>query len=452
MSWKLSLSQLVVERLGIELHERQLRDDVERFVTSRAASVGASSPEAYVDLLREQSVTGAEFSALVRVITVAHSFFFRDLEQLSSALDALRQRARHAHKLHLWSACCSTGQEAWSMLMLAAENGIDLTLWGTDINRDVVGIARAGTYTAWAMRSVDDQRKERFFKREGANWRVRDSLRKRARFSVRNLMDGPPPGSPIGGFDVILCRNAFIYFTPEGRARAGRKLGSALQEHGWLFLGASETLRGLPDTGLAPEMRWGRVAWHRGSVPALLPTPPPPAKLPPARHAPANPPSAKRSRSQRQKRETTPPIRVAPAPASGDAIAALNRGHARLQAHEFDDALEAYSQAQALNPLLPEVHFCEGVVHRKGSALPQAVAAFRRALFLDPSFWPASFLLAGVYQRLENPARQRRHLNATLKALSSRPPGPLFRSGVTGVESLHLDPDKVRDACNRLLS
>jgi tetratricopeptide (TPR) repeat protein len=83
-----------------------------------------------------------------------------------------------------------------------------------------------------------------------------------------------------------------------------------------------------------------------------------------------------------------------------DVLAMLALGHVHLRRHAFDAAIEMYARVQAHDPLLPEGHLFEGVAQRKRGSYPEARRALQRVLFLEPTSWPASYLLAGTLERL----------------------------------------------------
>jgi len=178
--------------------------------------------------------------------------FFRDTavfkligEEVLSRLTATRQRDK---RLRIWSAACSTGQEAYSLAMLFAEqgerwNGWKIEILGSDISRSAVGRARAGLYTQFEVqRGLPIRHLVNWFDPvldEG--WRAKPQLASLVTFTRHNLL-GPPPAG--GRFDLILCRNALLYFSPERRHQMLEGLALAIAGDGVLLLGAGETALG----------------------------------------------------------------------------------------------------------------------------------------------------------------------------------------------------------------
>ena len=122
-------------------------------------------------------------------------------------------------------------------------------------------------------------------------------------------------------------------------------------------------------------------------------------------------------------------------------------GHLHMNAHTFNDALDAYLKAQEHAPLLPEGHYFQGVVHRKVGELDLSEQSLRRALFLSPNFWPASFMLAGIYKRQNCPSLQRKELMFTLQVIEGERMPMAWSIPLDACKSLHIDAESVRRTC-----
>ena len=177
------------------------------------------------------------------------TYWFRDKtpfdllrDQLLPTLEKTRASQR---RIAIWSAGCSTGQEAYSIAMLFADaaprwQGWTITIVGTDVSRRAVERAREGTYSQFEVqRGLPVTAMVRHFTEENGAWRVRDELRAAVRFQAQPLAEHPP--GP-GVFDVILCRNVLLYFGAPERRAAFSQLAGALAPDGALVLGAGETV------------------------------------------------------------------------------------------------------------------------------------------------------------------------------------------------------------------
>lgn len=197
--------------------------------------------------------------------------FFRDalpFRHLAGvALPRLAAARPPGAPLRLWSAACSTGQEAYSLAMLAREiqpalGGRAVEILGTDLCGTVLERARAGLYTAFeARRGLSAERRARWFTREGEGWRVAATLRADCRFEQANLV---APLGLAGPFDVILLRNLLIYLDQPTKERVLEACQQRLAPDGVLYLGAAETLLGLR-TRLEPLAEYHGA--HRPAAP-----------------------------------------------------------------------------------------------------------------------------------------------------------------------------------------
>lgn len=149
-------------------------------------------------------------------------------------------------RLDIWSCACSTGQEAYSLIIMVAERWPSLvgsvTVTATDISGPTVEKARQGIFTNFEMdRGMPVHLKEKYFEKKGDTWQAKQVLRDRVRFSVQNLISDPYP-SP---FDIIFCRNVLIYFSEEQKKKVVAGLVQCLKQDGILVLGSAESLSSL---------------------------------------------------------------------------------------------------------------------------------------------------------------------------------------------------------------
>ena len=188
---------------------------------------------------------------VVEALLNNETYFFRDRQPFdlltAQALPALAKARADKKRLRIWSAGCSTGQEAYSLAMLFADEPLKWQGWtidilGTDVSSAVVDRARGGTYTQFEVqRGLGIAQMIKWFEECDEGWRAVEPLRKPVRFQVHNLLEPPPhPGQ----FDIILCRNVLLYLNAEKRAQAFDRLASAMAPDGALMLGAGETVIG----------------------------------------------------------------------------------------------------------------------------------------------------------------------------------------------------------------
>lgn len=230
---------------------------------------------------------GAARDAIIRELTVGETYLFRDDDHFSFVRDvALPEALRRRDRVRLWSAGCATGEEAWSLAIVAqealGEHGGRVEVIGTDINPRFLERARGGWYGPWSFRDVDPARRERWFDPERDGWSVKPAVRRSVRFSSLNLLDLDSAGWP-SAVDVIFCRNVAIYFDLETVARVAARLARSLRGGGWIVPGPSDPL--LPDgLGLTATFR-GPLVYRRDRADALAAGVPPPLPAPSGRRS-----------------------------------------------------------------------------------------------------------------------------------------------------------------------
>ncbi|MBR0683957.1 protein-glutamate O-methyltransferase CheR [Roseomonas eburnea] len=240
-------------------------------------------------MLRREGLTGLDALALrlrspreealaaevVEALTTNESSFFRDgkpFEHLRKLLPALAAARPAGQPIRIWSAACSSGQEAYSVAMVAAELGPALggrrvEILGTDLSREMVERARDGVFTQFEVqRGLPVQMLVKHFRQEGQRWQVAPELRAMTRWQVFNLLDD---ARGLGRFDAIFCRNVLIYFDSPTKSRVLAMLSRMLARDGVVYLGGAETVLGLTDRLVpAPGERGvyepARAAAHAG--------------------------------------------------------------------------------------------------------------------------------------------------------------------------------------------
>jgi chemotaxis protein methyltransferase CheR len=188
---------------------------------------------------------------VVEALLNNETYFFRDRAPFDLlqryALEELALRRSKSKRLRIWSAGCSTGQEAYSLAMLFAEErekwrGWTIDILGTDVSTGCIDRARNGIYSQFEVqRGLGINQTIKWFEECADGWRAVEELRRPVRFQVHNLLEQAPHP---GGFDIVLCRNVLLYLSPEKKAVSFERLTGAMAEDGWLMLGAGETVIG----------------------------------------------------------------------------------------------------------------------------------------------------------------------------------------------------------------
>lgn len=211
---------------------------------------GLSTPDQLVAALaagRERNLAELVVDALLNNET----FFFRDhaVFQLlnGAAFDGLRAARASKKRLRIWCAGCSTGQEAYSLAMMIADedarwSGWNVDILATDISGAAIERAQEGVYSQFEIqRGLPIGKMMRWFTQEGDSWAASRELKRKVQFRRHNVLD---PAPMPGRFDLILCRNVLLYFPAAVRTQAFDRLAAAIEPDGVLMLGAGETVLG----------------------------------------------------------------------------------------------------------------------------------------------------------------------------------------------------------------
>lgn len=267
--------QLVYTHTGISLGP-QKRQLLQARLGKRLRALGLATFTDYLRFLTEEDPTRQELGHFVNAITTNKTDFFREAHHFRYLTDqwAPGLRARTARggerAVRIWSAGCSSGEEAYTLAMTLREAlgptiGWDLRILASDIDTDVLARAAAGIYSLEQADPIPKPLLIRYFLRgTGANAgrvQVRREVRAMVTFRRINFLDDPWPIR--ARFDAIFCRNVLIYFDRPTQQRILERLVAHLKEEGLLFLGHSESVHGLL-SGLA---HLGRTIYQRRPSP-----------------------------------------------------------------------------------------------------------------------------------------------------------------------------------------
>jgi chemotaxis protein methyltransferase CheR len=323
---------------------------------------------------------------LIDEVTVSETSFLRDRDQLDAIAwreifqRVLAESAERPAVIRVWVTACSTGEEPYTLAMLAAEafgtGRPPVEVLGTDISAAALAAATAGRYAERAVRTLSEPLRQRYLERQpDGSYLVEPRLREVVRFRRHNLVNDPAPPPGETGFDIITCRNVLIYFdTPDAERVLGLLRGS-LRPGGRLLVGAADSLN-----------RALRIQPADG---------------------PARGPDAPRRRPRKPvgRRPPTRRERVSAA------LAAAGAG-------DRDGALSLLTPLLIADPLDADAQFGYGLILLEEGSADKAVAAFRRALYADPSFAIAAFTLGCAHDALGDAVAARRAYGQALRTLN----------------------------------
>jgi chemotaxis protein methyltransferase CheR len=242
------IRDLVYERCGVSLRE-EMKFVAERRLWPRLESLGLSDFTAYYRYLRLDPQGPQELDLAIEALTTHETYFFREAQQLSAfsqeLLPLLARRNEATRRLRIWSAGCSSGEEAYTIAILVKDSGRfegwDVQVYGADISARMLAAARRAEYGPSAMRAMPPGTLDRHFEPVGPRWRVKEEIRGLVSFGSLNLLE-LEVGKLVAPQDVIFCRNVLIYFDLPARRRVLDLFYDRLVEGGYLLLGHSESL------------------------------------------------------------------------------------------------------------------------------------------------------------------------------------------------------------------
>jgi len=399
------LRDLALERLGFAPSPAQ-DHRAENAVEHVLAADDAPSASELLAALSVQSLETPAWQRVIEALVVGETHFFRQAgwfaqleEHVLKPLIATRLRTG-SRRLRLWSAACSTGEEAYTLALIVRNlldpnDRWDVRIIGTDINERFLADARRAEYRAWALREIDPAVRARYFRELGTGrFELAPGIRDMVAFRQHDLAE---PAALAEEMDLVVCRNVLMYLTPERQAAVARRLVATIAPDGWLAVAPAEAAAdGFPP--LAPFNVPSAIFFrHAVAAPA-----PPRAAVPRARR-PASPSSTARKK----------PRTHAVAPAAADRIRALlDRRELAAARSECETLLAGDSLSYAGNLLLALI--CDEL-----DDLTAALAAAKHAAYIEPRSAPAHFLCAAALARLGRMTESQRKMEIVVQLLDA---------------------------------
>ncbi|GLI40030.1 chemotaxis protein CheR [Geobacter hydrogenophilus] len=460
-------SEFVSCQLGLHFPEKRWRD-LERRTIHAARDLGFKKGEACVQWLLSSRVSRAEIEVLASHLTIGETYFFREkggFDALESRIlpELIGSRRGKEQRLRIWSAGCSSGEEAYSIAILLKKMIPDIDEWNvtilaTDINPRALAKAAAGIYSDWSFRGVPEWMKERYFTRcPDGRLEVPFAIRKMVTFANLNLVEDAFPSlvNNTNAMDIIFCRNVLMYFGTEQAGQVTGNFHRSLLDGGWLLVSPCEVSSAIFadfDAVAFPGALFYRKD-GTGKRPAAFSCPlpseetlhleePSPFIVPvPMEHLPLETgkkthpspqpePSAYEEalalHRQGDYREAAGKLcsflsgsgaTDAPHPLFGKAAALLAQLFADLG--DLEEALRWSGEAIAADKLNGELHYLRATIFQEQGAIDDAVASLKRALYLDHTFVLTHFALGNLTLGQGKKREADRHFANALELLSA---------------------------------
>lgn len=427
-----SAAALVRERTGLVFNDAR-RASFERAITAAMKRARVRDVNDYLSRLAAQS---GLLDDLVAEITVGETYFFREPRQLdlirNTILPDLISRRPAGHGLRIWSAGCATGEEAYTLAIIAREFRLEPQphILATDLSRAALARAARARYGRWSLRGVSDAVVETHFEQQGDAFLLDPAVRSAVEFGYLNLAADAYPSLATGiwGMDLILCRNVLIYFDRETAARVARRLVHSLAEGGWLVMGASDPLVGevagcevvVTEAGLVYRRGGGSLpranrSTEAGTTVADRSTDSGTTGVDRSTYSGTTVPDGVPRESAPPRAEDAPSHRADAAEAIASVRSLANRGDLEQAGRQCAAALELHRDSA-------ELLYLHAVLLAEAGRHADSARAARGALYLDRELIVAHVALGNALARAGDTPAARRALRNAERLLSAMPP------------------------------
>ncbi|WP_455755708.1 CheR family methyltransferase [Sulfurimonas sp.] len=244
------ISTFIYRKSGIYLEEEKYYKKLAKYIDKRIKSLEIDSFERYFFKLRFDDQDGEEFQLLINEITVNETYFFREKKQfeilVNKVLPELNDRIPKNKPIRILSSPCSTGEEAYSIIVHIVEDGKisnnrKIEVVGIDIDSSVIKKAKDAKYCDKSVRVVPKDILSRWFSKKSSEYSLLEDIKGSVDFHIVNVLDKIQM-KKLGKFDVIFSRNMLIYFDDESRKETAMTFYDMLNKDGYIFLGDSENM------------------------------------------------------------------------------------------------------------------------------------------------------------------------------------------------------------------
>lgn len=447
-------ARLLEDKTGLHFPVERF-GDLEKKMRPMMVSGGFNTMEECLQWLMRNPLQKKQIHDLAYYLTIGETYFFRD-PRMWNALETrifpeLLQRHARDHCIRIWSAGCCTGEEPYSIAMLLRCMLPDIKDWtvhlvGTDINQQFLRRAEAANYRKWSFRAISEELQAKYFERQkDGTFQLSPQISEMVKFVPLNLVEGSPDAlePDFLQIDLILCNNVLMYFSQPQVNNTTAKFVHALSVGGWLGVTGVEAPF-ISHSSLASHHIKGAAFFKKQAYPATPPTPPPP--LPVTKSAPMIldtvlnsliPPHAKPVENKslyqeclelyRLNRYDEVISRLQAVPKTKDHVREmilLVRTYANLG--NATQAFEWCESALRVDKLEPILHYLKAELQLHEEDLDESVKSLKRALFLDPDFVAAHYILGLLEERRGHKEASEREFRITLELVQDCDPDELL--------------------------
>jgi chemotaxis protein methyltransferase CheR len=444
------VSEFIAQSTGLDFPGER-RSDLQRGLAAAATEFGFADAASCADWLLSAPLARSQLHVLASHLTVGETYFFRESKTFDALAEhvlpeLIRRRRGREQRLRLWSAACSTGEEAYSLAILVRQllpdwQDWNVTILATDINERFLQKAIAGIYGEWSFRESAAGFKERYFTAtSNGRFAIAPEIRNCVSFVHMNLAEDSllSPTAEAQGMDIIFCRNVLIYFTASHARKLAENLRHALVEGGWLAVSPSECSQTLFSRFAAVNFP-GSILYRKCKAEERGP----PLWLPPSdtvaqraaaafdasqpltSYAPDRHPEIAGmtltpfAEAAAQTSPVTPQLAEKPGAFSLRTRALANQG-------QHADALASSEQWIASDKIDSAAHYVHAMILQEMGEREAARDSLHRAVYLQPDFALAHFALGNLARAGARTAQANKHFANALHLLRSCPPDALL--------------------------
>lgn len=404
----LLFQKILVDEGGLYF-DRDKIHALEPVLAERLKQHHCSSYQGYYEFLKSHSEGRKEIRELLDLLTIGETFFFRGAPHFDALMKTVlpeiirRKAACSRESLVFWSAGCSRGDEPYSLAIAVMETLPDWRKWdvsilGTDINRQALVFAREGVYSSRDVAELRPDYLERYFKKSGPHFIVNEDVKRLVRFQDHNLARDPFFAEGMQGCDIIFCRNVTIYFDFPTTQRVINQFYDCLLPEGYLFIGYAETLWQVTDRFQTVEFPQAFI--YKKPLAGFEKEEPRPFMGVPALEI----------ESPRVKKTM-----------SADISTHLERANILANEGKYPEAIAELTVIIGRDNLCAEAYYLLGVLKYRIGDLEGAQDQFKKAVYADPEIVLSYYNLGNIYLYQRKFSSAQREFRNALRFLSARP-------------------------------
>lgn len=422
--------KVLTSKMGLNI-SLEKRDILNRSMGLAATEFGFQEMRLFVEWLSSGTINTDQIEILASFITIPETYFWREPQVFSSLTDSIipeliKSKNDGQKIIRIWSAGCSTGEEAYSLAIALYKAIPDIEDWdiniiATDINPKALSKARAGIYEQWSFRNTPDWLKTRYFHRiNSRSYEIIPEIKRLVTFENGSLIDLPDSGCGIK-MDIIFCRNVLMYFTNEWIKKISDKLFNRLSENGWFVVASCEL-----SSHLFPQYKAvnfpGAILYRKfeGELSDSWDIDNKTEQL--TLRAGFEPYTFGKDGNNDTESYNHHLALTNDFVEQGSLLETKNKTFMenelsiRLLANQghLNDAFSFCNSTIESNKFLPGLYFLRASILQELEKSTEAIASLRQAIFIDPDYVMGHFALGGLLLRLGNPVYAKRYFRNVL--------------------------------------